>query len=72
MTFGWKMKEKILKDNNNILIRKVFAADAGSYSCFVNCTCGFFESPTCTVTVESEYSLLPAYFGSPNEVTLYL
>ncbi|XP_042349890.1 uncharacterized protein LOC121948540 [Plectropomus leopardus] len=56
-TYGWKKNEKIIKGGKNmkkLVLKKVLSNKAGKYTCFVNGSCGYHESPPHDVTVGNQ------------------
>ncbi|KAG8004075.1 ADP-ribosylation factor-like protein 3 [Nibea albiflora] len=65
LTFEWKKGGEIMKGQNTstLFLQKVFQRDNGQYSCSVNSTCGYYESPPHDVTVQNQNLVLLVICG---------
>ncbi|KAL3044918.1 hypothetical protein OYC64_013233 [Pagothenia borchgrevinki] len=64
-TFGWKMNEDTIQGQNEseLYDKKVLSNKAGSYICYVESLCGYYESLPHDVTVENNSLLLLVVCG---------
>ncbi|XP_071314173.1 uncharacterized protein [Trachinotus anak] len=66
LTLGWKKDGKEIHENKNmssIVLDKVLSPSAGQYICYVNSSCGNYESVPHIVTVENNNAVLLVICG---------
>ncbi|GAA6235254.1 carcinoembryonic antigen-related cell adhesion molecule 6-like [Lates japonicus] len=66
LTFGWKKdgkEEQEHKNKSELFLKNVLTPIAGQYVCYVNSTCGYYESPPHSVTVNNNSVVLLVICG---------